>query len=297
MSFRLHILLPVHNRRATTVRFVATLAEQTWRGFHLLLIDDGSTDGTADAVKKLWPATTTLCGSGNWWWAGALDEGCRHLKRSGIANDDVLLLINDDVEIDADFLARAMTEIRPLRNTLVLARQVDAVTGHEIDNGGGVRADLARLRFTAARNPQEINCLPTRGLFLRWGDMCRIGGFRPKWLPHYMSDYEFTLRAVRQGLHLRVARNAVLRVHTEQTGHSLEKLFHQRRFDRFRFLFSRRYKDNPVTWSIFVWLAVHPARRPFLWLKIWVFFLITTIRFLYIPIDRRCLPPAPRSQS
>lgn len=286
MNARLHILLPVHNRLVTTRRFVEALRGQTWRGFRLVLIDDGSTDGTAAAVRVAWPDVEVVTGDGSWWWAGSLERGCQHLASTGVADEDVLLLINDDVELGPAFLERALAELAPLRDTLLLARQMDAATGAEIDHGGGVHADLAQLRFSAARTAAEINCLPTRGLFLRWRDLRRAGGFRPQRLPHYLSDYEFTLRAARQGLNLWVAREAGLRVHTEQTGHSLANLFCNRRAGRFRLLFSPRFKDNPITWSAFVSLAVPPGRRPFLWLKIWLNFLLTVARCLYKPIQR-----------
>ncbi len=286
MDVRLHILLPVHNRRATTVRFVEALSRQTWREFHLVLIDDGSTDGTAEAVRAICPQVDVITGRGDWWWAGSLEQGCRHLERAGIADDDVLLLINDDVEIGPAFLEQALTELLSLRDSLLLARQVDAATGAEIDHGGGVRADLARLRFAAARDATEINCLPTRGLFLRWRDWRRTGGFRPAVLPHYLSDYEFTLRAARSGLALRVARQATVRVQTTQTGRSLTNLFGEPRARRFRQLLSPRFKDNPVTWSCFVALAVPAARRPWLWLKIWIHFLVVVARCGYQPVSR-----------
>jgi len=286
MSERLHILLPVHNRRETTVALVEALRRQTRKEFHLLLIDDGSTDGTADAVRALWPEVEVITGTGDWWWAGGLDQGCRRLARTGVADEDVLLLINDDVVIEPIFLERGLAELGQWRDTLLLARQRDAATGAEIDSGGGVGADLVHLRFVAATAEAQINCLPTRGLFLRWRDLRRTGGFRPERLPHYMSDYEFTLRAHGRGLKLRIAREAAVGVQTERTGISRANLFRERRADRFRLLFSRRYKDNPVTWTAFVSLAVPPARRPWLWLKIWVNFLITATRCCYMPLSR-----------
>lgn len=290
MKDRLHILLPVHNRRATTERFVAALARQTWREFHLVLIDDGSMDGTAEAVRALWPDVEVVRGSGKWWWAGALDQGCRHLAHKGIADDDLLLLINDDVVIGPEFLAQGRAEMASVTDTLLLARQVNAATGEEIDHGGGVHADLVELRFSAAREPERINCLPTRSLFLRWRDLQRAGGFRPERLPHYLSDYEFTLRAHRRGLALRIARAATVGVQMERTGRSLENLFCVRRLERFALLFSPRFKDNPLTWSAFVGLAAAPRRRPYLWLKIWGNFLLTAIRCVYEPVTRveRC---------
>ncbi len=282
---RLYILLPVHNRREITARFVEALSRQTWRDFRLILIDDGSTDGTADAVKRLWPGVEVITGDGNWWWAGCLDQGCRHLLRTGVADDDILLLINDDVVIGPKFLEQALEEFKGTRDTLLLARQVDGLTGVDIDNGGGVRADLHHLRFAAAGSPEEINCLPTRGLFLRWRDMRRAGGFRPQWLPHYLSDYEFTLRARRQGLQLRVARTASLGVKLDQSGRSLKNLYAEPRARRFGLIFSKRFKDNPLTWSAFVWLAVSPVRKPYLWLKIWLHFLVTATRSLIMPVE------------
>jgi len=284
MSPRLHILLPVHNRRATTVSFVEALRRQTVREFNLILIDDGSTDGTSDAVRTLWPTVEIVTGTGEWWWAGSLARGCEWLARSDTRDDDVLLLINDDVVIEPEFFAQGLAELAARNDTLLLARQRDAATGAEIDFGGGVRADLVHLRFAPAQDSGEINCLPTRGLFLRWRDLRRAGGFRPDRLPHYLSDYEFTLRAGRSGLKLAVAREATVGIHLGQTGRSLANLFDEPRSERFRLLFSQRYKDNPVTWSAFVALAVPAWWRPVLWLKIWINFLITVIRCLFVPV-------------
>ncbi len=288
MSPRVHLLLPIHNRRATTLLFVEALGRQTYRNFHFTLIDDGSTDGTAAAVQRLFPEVDVISGTGDWWRADRLAEGCRHLQRGGISDNDVLLLINDDVEIGPDFLAQGVEELAARPGALMLARQLDAATGAVIDHGGGVTADLRELRFTAARSPAEVNCLPTRGLFLRWGDFVRIGPLVPERLPHYLLDYEFTLRA--RGLALVVAQRASLGVKSEQSGRSFADLFALPRGARFRMLFSERYKDDPLTWSAFVLLAVPPARRPYLWLKIWGAFLRTVWRSCVTPVP----PAAPR---
>ena len=73
------IILPVHNRRATTALFIRCLRAQTYTNWHLLLIDDGPTDGTADMVRSEISKLTVLCGIGSWWWAGALHQGYRWL--------------------------------------------------------------------------------------------------------------------------------------------------------------------------------------------------------------------------
>lgn len=286
MSVRLHILLPVHNRRGVTLRFVEALARQTWKPFRLVLIDDGSTDGTADAVCAVLPDTVVVKGAGDWWWAGSLDQGCRLLERSGVRDDDVVLMINDDLTLANDFLSHAMAEMHTVADTLLLARQVDVATGREIGFGGGVYADTNRLRFAETGQPERVNCLPTRGLFLRWRDYKAAGGFRPERLPHYLSDYEFTHRAWRKGLKLKVAAHASVGVQLDQSGESVATVLRLPRGERFRMIFSRRFKDNPVTWSAFARLTASPWRRPFLWGKIWVHFLILAVRCLIVSPER-----------
>src|SRR5256886_5506708 len=103
----IYVLAPVHNRRALTERFVRCLAEQTDQGFHLVLVDDGSTDGTAEMVQSMVLGATIIRGTGSWWWAGSLEHARRWLRRRTIENDDLVLIANDDTTFEPDFLAAA----------------------------------------------------------------------------------------------------------------------------------------------------------------------------------------------
>src|SRR5262245_50993659 len=93
----LYILLPVHNRRETTRRFLACLRAQNFQNYHLLLIDDGSTDGTAEMAREVFPTLMVLRGNGDWWWAGSLQQGIEWLRQREATAEDVVLMINDDV--------------------------------------------------------------------------------------------------------------------------------------------------------------------------------------------------------
>ena len=278
MSEPVYILLPVHNRRSVTTRLVGALNDQTKPDFRLVLIDDGSRDGTAEAVRSLRPETIVIQGEGNWWWAGCLDQACQWLAKQNVPPDTVVCIMNDDVEIAADFVEQAVAELAENPGTLLLARQRDAATRQEFNGGGGVRVDLDRLIFKGESNPAAINCLPTRGLFLRWGDLQRAGGFRPRLFPHYLSDYEFTFRAHRRGLRLRVGETAAIYSLPNQSGWGAEGLFTQPRGRRVKILCSKRFTGNPVALSIFAWLAVPAWRWPKLALIVWGNFLLLFVR-------------------
>ena len=88
------ILIPVHNRRSTTLACLAHLeAIGILSTTHIVVIDDGSTDGTAEAIQTSYPTVELLTGRGDWWWTGAIRQGMAY----GIAQGaDWLIWLNDD---------------------------------------------------------------------------------------------------------------------------------------------------------------------------------------------------------
>jgi len=250
------ILLPVHNRREITRKFIACLVAQTHPRTQLVLIDDGSTDGTAGMAMHAIPDAVIIKGEGNWWWSGSMQRGFEWLLRNGPGDDDVVLLANDDIGFEPDFLNRAIA---------CLADQPDALLGARLQGPEnqppaetGVHANLRRFTFRTVKPEETIDCLPTRALFLRWKTMRRLGGFHPCLLPQYWADYEYTLRARRLKLRCVTSRDVTIRANMETTGHhDLDALTGSAFLRR---LFSVKTPLNPVYRTGFVLLA-----SPWLW--------------------------------
>jgi GT2 family glycosyltransferase len=262
---RIQVLLPVHNRRAITERFIRCLVAQTYASWHLILIDDGSSDGTAEMARALVPDLTVLRGDGTWWWAGSLHQGYRWLRRHRAAQNDIVLIINDDTEFDADFFSAAATTLTGKRRTLLLAQLYDLATVELVEVG--THADWRRLTFTGVVDPQAINCFSTRGLFLWLEDMREIGGFHPRILPHYLSDYEYTMRAHAKGFSLLTSPAVNLRYDSWATG--IRKLERQPLVPLLKAALSRKSASNPIYWTSFVLLACRARYIPINLLRIW----------------------------
>jgi GT2 family glycosyltransferase len=202
-----------------------------------------------------------------------LQQGINWLEKHGAEGRDIVLFANDDITFDADFLQKAVGILDNLDAALLLPHLRDEKTG--LPEESGVEADLQKLTFNEAASPDKINCLPTRGLFVRMADLRRIGGFHPWLLPHYLSDYEFTIRAHRKGLRLITSADIAIQLDREQTGY--RSLEHHGFIDFIKRLFSKKYVSNPIYWSTFILLTVPKSHIPGHLFRLWV----STVKMLF----------------
>jgi GT2 family glycosyltransferase len=259
LSETVYILLPVHNRCDVTKRFIDCLKVQTYTNFHLVLIDDGSTDGTAGMVREHIAAVTVIKGNGNWWWAGSLQQGYLWLKKQNIPQNSIVLIINDDTIFEPDFIEKAVMLLADEKGMLLSAYYFSLQDGRLIDSG--LHIDWKLFTCIQTNNPDEINCLSTRGLFLRCSDLMEIGGFYPKILPHYYSDYEFTIRAFRKGFKL--FSDAKLQLWGDESTTGLHSMKPETTWHTLKNLFSIKTIPNPVVESAYILLAC-----PYPWIVI-----------------------------
>jgi GT2 family glycosyltransferase len=260
---KVYILLPVHNRKEITRGFIECLAAQACQDYHLILVDDGSTDGTAEMVLEYIPSATVLRGEGDWWWAGSLQQGLNWLKKNPPLASDVVLMTNDDAKIPPDFIATGLALSKP--GVLMQATICDDITREVLDVG--MVFDARKMLFRAPEPGEPVNCLTTNGLFIRWDDLQVVGGFFPRLLPHYGSDYEFTVRAHRKGLRLFVPPDLKLYWNRKTTG--FHKIEEDSLLSFLRKFFSKKTPGNPVYWTTLV-LLVSPIKfMPLHLAKIW----------------------------
>jgi len=134
----------------------------------------------------------------------------------------------------------------------------------------GVTMDWKRFIHTTTLRRNAVNCQPTRGLFLRVGDLREIGGFHPTLLPHYQSDYEFTIRAQRKGFDL--ISHPMVRLFYDEAQTGVHDLKNQDLLERLRIGFSKHYKFNPNYLTNFVFLACPPRYKVLNLMRVWTSF-------------------------
>lgn len=246
----LYILLPVHNRKEITKKFICSLKKQTVSNYHLVVIDDGSTDGTSEMITEELPSATILRGNGELWWAGSLQKGFDWFIKNA-NNDDLVLIINDDVVICPDYLEIGSKLLDENIDAIIGSISYSMQTNEKADSG--IRLLWNPLRFLRVENSKDINCFSTRGIFLKLKTIKKIGGLHHVLLPHYLSDYEYTHRAVNKGIQIITNNNLYLYKNEKTTGFGSIKYKNVKDF--LNKYFSKRNPNNIFYYISFILLA------------------------------------------
>ena len=121
------VLMTCHNRRETTLRclshFFAACGECHEVSFEVWLVDDGSSDGTAEAVKKSFPQAYVVHGDGTLFWAKGMHKAWREAVHHH--QYDLYLWLNDDVVLKSDAISGMLADYRAVGGVLVGACSED----------------------------------------------------------------------------------------------------------------------------------------------------------------------------
>jgi len=208
------ILVPAFNEAVGIERSVRSLAGSRFPArFEVLVIDDGSTDGTADLVEALGLARVRVLRQANRGKSAALNAGLTAAKH------DIVVTVDGDTVFEPDAL---MHVVAPFRDA-----DVGAVSGNtKVGNRSGLLGRWQHIEYVMAfsldrRMYEMLDCMPTVpgaiGAFRR-AALVDVGGFSGATLA---EDTDITLAIGIAGWRVEYAPDARAWTEAPSTLHAL----------------------------------------------------------------------------
>jgi GT2 family glycosyltransferase len=205
-SISIAVLLTCYNRRPKTLASLAAFFNQSLPPeiqTRVYLVDDNSTDGTAEAVRQAYPQVKILLGNGNLFWNG----GMRLAFEEALKSDyDYYLWLNDDTILDPEALNKLLTTHHNLADggsdrALIVGATRDPETGKTTYGGMIRRSKLRPLKFDLiepGEQPKSCDTINGNCVLIPRTVAQSLGNLDPAFT-HYIGDFDYGLRARQQG--------------------------------------------------------------------------------------------------
>jgi GT2 family glycosyltransferase len=214
-GIRIAAVMTVFNRKALTLECLGSLRAQRVPGgtLDVFVVDDGSTDGTSEAVAQRHPDVRVIRGDGTLYWNG----GMRRALDEAMAGDyDYYLWMNDDTTLIDDGVALLLQTERELRQRgdapVILAGTTRHPETGELTYGGHVRlSPHRRLNWTQVQpgsEPQRCETMNGNIVLVPRSVVQRVGNIDPAYVQP-MGDLDYGLRASAAGCEVWIAPGTV----------------------------------------------------------------------------------------
>jgi len=209
---RTAVLMTCHNRKLKTIACLDALFNQVLPpevAFDVYLVDDGSTDGTAEAVQQSYPQVKILPGDGSLYW----NQGMRKALAEAMKYDyDYYLWLNDDTLLYPDTLSCLWQTSHNLakqghEKAIIVGSTHHPDTG-KLTYGGVVRSTrwhpFKYRKLEPSREPQQAETLNGNCVLIPRVVVQILGNLDPAF-SHSIGDIDYGLRSQRQGCSVWVA--------------------------------------------------------------------------------------------
>jgi GT2 family glycosyltransferase len=186
------ILLTCHNRKDKTLRCLSNLkiAIMVIKNVKcsIFLVDDGSTDGTPEAIKVQFPKVNIIKGDGNLFWNRGMNLAWHEAAK---ISPDFYLWLNDDTFLDEDSLRILLASSLTKDNQAILVGSTRSEISGEITYGGRDKNGKLLIPNGSVQECVHFNgnvVLIPRAVYQKVGKLDDV-------FHHAIGDFDYGLRA------------------------------------------------------------------------------------------------------
>ncbi len=192
------VLITSHNRKNLTLNCLSKLYKQSGIDklftIDVFLVNDASSDGTVDAVKKHYKKVKIINGNGNLYWNRGMHLAWK--TASKIKKYDFFMWLNDDVSLYEYSIVHLLDCSKiSLYKSIICGVFETSYNSHEISYGGG-------NIINGVYHPNEIETDKLQLCTIINGNcvlipfyVFKIVGYNDPIFPHSLGDHDYVLRA------------------------------------------------------------------------------------------------------
>jgi GT2 family glycosyltransferase len=208
---KIAVLLTCYNRKEKTLSCLKSLYECSIRNDQSLsvyLVDDGSSDGTKDAVLNQFPMINIVVASGSLFWAGGMRLAWKTAISSG-EDYGFFLLLNDDTTLSKNALLDIFDDWDQLKNSnaMIVGSTYD-LESNTLTYGGRklFRRNNPKSTWVIPNEltPQKCDLGNANIMLVSRQVVEKIGILSEKYT-HGIADYDYSMRASVNGISVFVA--------------------------------------------------------------------------------------------
>lgn len=233
-STKIAILIPIYNGISYTQKCLKTLYESiaTLSGnnyqIEVIIIDDGSKDGSAEWITLNYPSVYIVHGDGNQWWSGSINLGIEYASKNLGATH--FLLFNNDNQIKEDYIQNIIEILEQVNSdTIIVSKVYDLSNPQKVFSMGGKFNSLFGTGYVINEKYKrkydlnkiiEVDWSGGMGVLIPKSVFKKVGLFDAEKFPQYKGDFDFFLRAKNNGVRLIAFPNLKIWNDTLQTGYN-----------------------------------------------------------------------------
>ena len=236
----------------------------------VVIVDDGSTDGSYDWIKQNYPEVNLLKGNGNLWWSGGINMAIAFALNQ--LKCDFIVWWNNDILASENYFSVLIPILNSYgKNTILGSKIYHSYQENIIWSMGGIFDPKGGKKYLIGsgetdsymyKQITECDWLPGMGTITHKSVYENIGFLDEKVFPQYHGDSDFTFRAKKNGYKVIVdpslkiyndTRNSGIR-HNQSARKLLQSLFSLKsNYNVYRdYLFYKKHSESKKAYLILV---------------------------------------------
>jgi GT2 family glycosyltransferase len=216
----IYVLIPVFNRLELTKVCIKSLKKNEKNiDLRIILVDDGSSDGTTEWVQATHPEITILQGTGALFWGGAIHYGVEYILKICDPNDYILLVNNDVLLAESTIRELVNFSEGKSRRAVVGSLALDPSNKDKIIKSGTIVKSWffnctshifigQNIENVRGEESKEVDFLTARCLLHPVEVFLMVGNYDSYSFRHYGWDDEFSMRVKRFGIKTYICNSA-----------------------------------------------------------------------------------------